>query len=343
MFYKVIIQGNLQFANETSYQKLVKMIENRNEVYYKNLIIHKDLEFLDHDNFMVMVPRHVGNYSDKVWKNSISLFHHCAQFAVSGRVFAWKIENGEILEYESIEPSGDRSAVLHFKKGKRFLEGGQDEEALKSLSLSLQKHQKNALAYERRAVVNLMQQNYSEAMRDFHKCLKIDDTVSEAHFGIAKLHMRKEEYEEAMPFIEKTIRNSIALQAIHWQARRAKSEIHLKNKEYDKAAFELKLLAKRRFSENNPNYVWKRKDVFNYGLSLFQLEDYENAAKSFEHALNIQTGKDTITEAKKYYYLGLSKKNAGKNGFISDLKKASELGYKSADKVLQESRKRKSK
>ena len=184
MFYKVIIQGNLQFANENSYLKLVKMIENRNEVYYKNIIIHKELEFLDYKHFMIDVPRHVGNYSDKVWKNTISLFQNCAQFAVSGRIFAWKIESGEILEYELIEPSGDRSAVLHFKKGKKFIDGGHDVEAMKSLSLSLEKYQKNALAYERRAVVNLLQKNYAEAMRDFNKCLKIDDTVAEAHFEL---------------------------------------------------------------------------------------------------------------------------------------------------------------
>ena len=336
MFFKVIIQGNLQFANENSYQKLVKMIENRNEVYYKNIIIHKELEFLDHERFMINIPRHVGNYTDKVWKNSISLFQNCAQFAVSGRIFAWKIEAGEILEYELIEPSGDRSAVLHFKKGIKLMEGGHEEEAFKSLNLSLEKYQKNALAYERRAAVNLMQQNFAEAMRDFHKCIKIDDTVAEAHFGIAKLHMRNEEFDEALPYLEKTIRNSIALQNIHWQARRAKGDIHFKKKDLEKAAFEFKLLANRRFSENNPNYGWKRYDVFNYALILFDQESFDDALTYFEQAVKIQTGKDKIKEAKKLYYLGLTKKKCGKNGYISDLKKASELGYKRAEKLLEE-------
>jgi len=336
MFYKVIIQGKLHFTNEKSYGKLVKMIENRNEVYYKSIIIHKELEFLDHENFMINVPRHVGNYSDKVWKNTISLFESCAQFAVSGRIYAWKIESGEILEFQVIEPTGDRSAVLHFKKGKRFLEGGQDVEAIKSLNLSLEKYNKNALAYERRAVVNLMQKKYVDAMRDFHKCIKIDDTISEAHFGIAKLHMRDKEFDEALPYIEKTIKNSIALQIIHWQGRRAKAEVHLKNKEYIKAAFELKLLSNRRFSENNPNYAWKRSDFFNYGLSLFELEDYENALIAFESAYKIKTGKDKIPEQKKLYYLGISKKKCGKNGFISDIKKSSEMGYYKAKKLMKE-------
>ena len=336
MFFKVIIQGNLQFANENSYQKLVKMIENRNEVYYKGFIIHKELEFLDHEHFMINVPRHVGNYTDKVWKNTINLFQSCAQFAVSGRIFAWKIDSGEILEYELIEPTGDRSAVMHFKKGKRQLEKGNEGEAFKSLNLSLEKYQQNALAYERRAAVNLMQQNYAEAMRDFHKCIKIDDTISEAHYGIAKLHMRKEEWAEAMPYIENTIKNSIALQGIHWQARRSKAEIHMKLKEFKKAAFELKLLSVRRFSESNPNYAWKRSDVYHYGLVLFELEDYENALKAFDQALKITTGKDKIADSLKYYYRGMAKKMCGKNGFIADLKMASDLGEKRAEKLLEE-------
>ena len=336
MFYKVIIQGNLQFANENSYQKLVKMIENRNEVYYKNVIIHKELEFLDHENSQIIIPRHVGNYSDKVWKNSISLFQNCAEFAVSGRILAWKIEAGEILEYQQIEPTGDRSAVMHFKKGKRFIEEGDRDKAYKSLNLSIEKYQKNALAYERRAVVNLMQKKFSDAMRDFHKSLKIDPTVPEAHFGIARLHMRKEEFEEAIPYIENTIKYSIALQAIHWQARRAKAEIHLKKKEYKKAEFELKLLAKRRFSESNPNYAWKRHDVFKYGFALYQLGEYEAALKQFENSLRIQTGKDSIPDSEKYYYRALSKQKSGKNGYISDLKKSSELGEKRAKKMLED-------
>jgi len=335
MFFKVIIQGNLQFANEKSFHKLVKMIENRNEVYYKNVIIHKELEFLDHERFMINIPRHVGNYTDKVWKNSISLFQNCAEFAVSGRIFAWKIDSGEVLEYELIEPSGDRSAVLHFKKGKKFMEGGQDEKAMKSLSLSLEKYQKNALAYERRASVNLLQKNFAEAMRDFHKCIHIDDTVAEAHFGIAKLHMRNGEYDEAMPFLENCIKYSIALQGLHWQARRAKAEIHMKRKEFVKAAFELKLLSKRRFSENNPNYAWKRADYFNYGLCLFEMENFEEALPAFTRALQLQTGKDDIPEGEKLYYLGLCKKKCGKNGYISDLKKATELGYERAGQVLE--------
>lgn len=334
MFFKIIIQGNLQFANENSFQKLVKMIENRNEVYYKNIIIHKELEFLDHENFMIDIPRHVGNYTDKVWKNTISLFQNCAEFAVSGRIFAWKIESGEILEYELIEPTGDRSAVMHFKKGIKFLEGGQDEKAMKSLSLSLEKYQKNAIAYERRAVINIMQKNYAEAMRDFHKCLKIDDTIAEAHFGIAKLHIRNSELDEAMPYLEKTIRNSIALQSIQWQARRAKADIHLRKREFEKAAFELKLLSKRRFSESNPNYGWKRADVFNYGLCLFEQENFNEALLAFNQAININTGKDDIPEGKKFYYLGVTKKKCGKNGYISDLKKASALGFESADIIL---------
>jgi tetratricopeptide (TPR) repeat protein len=160
--------------------------------------------------------------------------------------------------------------------------------------------------------------------------------VSEAHFGIAKLHMRKNELDEALPFVENTIKNSIALQSIHWQARRTKAEIHLKKKEYKKAEFELKLLAKRRFSESNPNYAWKRADIFNYGYTLFLLGEFESALEQFEHALKINTGKDSIPESEKFYYRGLAKQKSGKNGYISDLKTALKLGDKRAGKLLEE-------
>lgn len=336
MFYKIIIQGKLYFANKASYDKLVKMILNRNEVYYKNLIVHKELEFLDDENFMIHIPRHVGNYTDKVWKNTVSLFENCAQFAISGRIFAWKIENGEILDEAVIEPTGDRSAVMYYQKGLKQIEHGEGAEAYQSFNLALEKYQRNPLAYERRAVVNMMQKNYVEAMEDFQKCIRLDDTIAEAHYGITKLLMREREYDEALGYAENCIKHSIALQSIHWQARRAKAEIHINNREFEKAAFELKLLAARKFSENNPNYAWKRADLFNYGYVLFKMEDYENALFFFEKSFKIPSGKDDIPEQKKLYYLGIAKQKCGKHGFISDIKKASEMGYEKAGKLLLE-------
>lgn len=337
MFYKVIIQGKFYFLNRRSYDKLVNVITNKNVVYYKNEIIFKELEFLDDENFMITIPRHVGNYSDKVWKNTSNLFESCAQFAVSGRVLMWKVEGGKVLDFKEIEPSGDRSAVLNFKRGKKYLsEKGKEEDALEALSKSIEKCDKNALAYERRAVVNLMMNNYVEAKEDFGKCLNIDNTVSEAHLGLARLLMRDNEIDDALKHLNYALKTSVALQALHWQSRRAKADIHILREEWEKAEFELKLLINRNFDRKNPNFYWKNEDLFNYGIVKYNQYDFRGALELFEESMKIENGKEKMPQKDKFFYLGMAKKNSGKSGFIHDLKMSADLGNKDAEYMLED-------
>ena len=337
MFYKVIIQGKFNFLNRNSYDKLVKVIKNKNLVYYKNDIIFKELEFLDDERFMVDIPRYVGNHSDKAWKNTTNLFENCAQFAVSGRVFMWKVEEGKVLDFREIEPSGDRSAVVSFKRGKEFLSAeGKEKEAHKELSKSIEKCERNAIAYERRAVVNLMLKNYVEAKEDFEKCLNIDNTVSEAHLGLAKILMYENDIENALEHLKMALKTSVALQALHWQCRRAKADVHIIKEEWDKAEFELKLLINRKFDKENSNYYWRKEDLFKYGIVKYNQYDFEGALDLFEQSMSMADGKSKTPNKDKYYYLGMAKKNSGKSGYIHDLKLSAELGNEDAEYMLED-------
>ncbi len=335
MFFKVIIQGKLYFLNRNSYDKLVKVIVNKNTVYYKNEIIHKELEFLDDENFMISVPRLVGNYTDKVWKNTASLFESCAQFAVSGRILMWKVENGKVLDYREIEPSGDRTAIMSYKRGKKYLSEKKEQDALNAFNKSLDKYDKNAMAYERRAVVNLMMKNYVEAKEDFQKCINIDQSVSEAHLGLAKLLKYDGEIELALTHLDFAQKTSVALQPIHWQSRRTKAEIYIIQEEWDKAEFELKLLVSRNFEPNNPNFKWRKDDLFNYGIVKYNMYDFKEALELFEKSMKINNGKEKIPQKDRYFYLGMAKKNSGKSGYIHDLKKSAELGNEDAEYMLE--------
>jgi len=337
MFYKVIIQGKFYFLNRNSYDKLVKVISNKNVVYYKNEIVFKELEFLDEDNYMINIPRYVGNHTDKVWKNTTNLFENCAQFAVSGRVLMWKVEEGRVLDFKEIEPSGDRSAVLNFKRGKKFLtEEGKEKEAHNALSMSIEKCERNAMAYERRAVVNLMLENYPEAKEDYGKCLNIDNTVSEAHLGLARILMREKEYEIALEHLNQALKTSVALQPLHWQSRRAKADIHIINEEWEKAEFELKLLVNRNFEKSNSNFYWRNEDLFNFGIVKYNQFDFAGALELFEDSLAIAEGKDKKPLKDKYFFLGMAKKNSGKSGYIHDLKLSAELGSEDAEYMLED-------
>jgi tetratricopeptide (TPR) repeat protein len=337
MFYKVIIQGKFYFLNHNSYDKLVSVVLNRNQIYYKNEIIFKELEFFDHENHMISVPRYVGNHSDKIWKNTVNLFENCAQFAVSGRILMWKIEEGRVLEHKEIEPSGSRSAVLNFQRAKDLIQNkGKEQEALTELSKSLEIYNSNALAYERRAVVNLMLNNYSEAKEDFEKSLNIDNSIPESHLGLGRILMKECDFENALKHYNFAIKTSIALQSLHWQARRAKAELHIKNGEWEEAEFELKLLVTRNFDKTDPNYSRKKQDIFNFGIVKYNQYMFDVALDLFEKSMSIPFGKDKIPDKDKYYYLGMSKRNLGKSGYIHDLNKSAELGNEDAIYMLEE-------
>lgn len=337
MFYKLIIQGNFYFLNRNSYDKLVKVIVNKNLVYYKNDIVFKELEFLDEENAMIDIPRYVGMHTDKAWKNTTNLFENCAQFAVSGRILMWKVEEGKVLDFKEIEPSGDRSAVVNFKRGKKYIgEKGKEMEAHNALSISIEKCDRNALAYERRAVVHLMLKNYTEAKEDFEKCLNLDNTISEAHLGLARLLMKLEENDKALEHLNQALKTSVALQDLHWQSRRAKADVHIIKEEWDKAEFELKLLVRRDFNTNSPNFKWRNEDLFNYGIVKYNKYEFSESLELFEESMAIDNGKDKRPLKDKFYYLGMSKKNSGKSGYIHDLKLSAELGNDDAEYMLKD-------
>lgn len=337
MFYKIIIQGKFYFSNQSGFEKLVNVIRNKNQIYYKNELVFKEYEFFDHENCMVNVPRYVGNHTDKIWKNTVNLFENCAQFAVSGRVMMWKIENGKVLESKEIEPSGNRTAVLNYQRGKEYLsESGREADALMELSKSLASYSRNALAYERRAVVNLKLGNYAEAKEDFQKSLNIDNTVAEAHLGLGRILLREDDLETAIKHLNYAIKTSVALQSLHWQARRAKSELHMRKEEWPEAEFELKLLINRSFDRNDPNFYRRKQDIFNFGIVKYNQYMFDAALEHFEKAMSMPFGKDKIHDKDKYYYLGMTKKNLGKSGYIHDLNKSAELGNEDAVYMLEE-------
>ena len=130
MFFKSIFQGNLQFGNEKSYEKVIKMYDHRVENYYKNDVLFKAEDIFKEDDLSLRIPRTVINITDKNWKNSVDLLKYVAQFAISGNVGAWMTEEGKILKYVWIEPKGDKAVVQRFLKGRSLVDqAGKEKEA----------------------------------------------------------------------------------------------------------------------------------------------------------------------------------------------------------------------
>ncbi len=335
MFYKTIIQGRLSFNNEKSFAKVFKMFEYRTETYYKNDVLVAQEDIFNEELLTLTIPRFVGNASDKSFRNTVSLLDYCAQFAVSGEINAWMINEGKVLNYKNIQPESDKAVVMQFKKGDDFFKEGQDDEALEAFSKTIEKYDAHAQAYERRGWTNMRLKNYSDALYDFNKAVKIDDSIAFAYYGKAFIARNENNLKEAIANFELTLKKSIALEELYWKARIKKAECHIELEEWDKASFDLKFFTKRKFKEGDKNLKKKAYAHMIYSFVLLQegepKEALQEIEKAFEHH---DKNSRMFSEAEGFYYKGLIKKELGKRDYKADLKKAIELGSKKAEALL---------
>ncbi|MDH3648583.1 MAG: hypothetical protein OEQ53_02815 [Saprospiraceae bacterium] len=339
MYFKSIFQGNLHFGNAKTYDKVVKMYAHRLENYYKMDVAFEMDEIFLPESYALHVPRYVGNLSEKSWKNTVDLLTYVAQFAISGNVGAWMTDQGKILKYAWIEPEGDKAAVQTFLRGRKLIaQKGREEEGQKALTQAIEIYNKHAQAYERRGYVNYLLKKYHDAERDFTKSINLDKSNAPAYHGRARIKMLREEWVSAIEDLNMAIKTSLALQDIHWIARRLKSECHMKLREWQEAEFELRFFTKRTFRHDSGNYAFRRLAFFNYGKVLLEQEKYADALIAFDQVLQIKEGQDTISEAEKLLFRGIARKHAGKNGYLSDWNEASKLGSTQAVELLDASK-----
>lgn len=150
--------------------------------------------------------------------------------------------------------------------------------------------------------------------------------------------MLKEEWEDAIKNFDITLKHTVALQPIYWKARRQKAICHMALKQWDKAAFDLKLFTKRKFEQGNPNLEWRRQAFYNYGKVLIELERYDDALSALDAAAVLDEHL-SVSQAELLRFRGIAKKEIGKNGFVKDLKDAADLGDKIAKSLLKEMQK----
>jgi len=286
MYFKSIFQGNLHFGNSKSYDKVIKMYDHRVENYYKDDVVFKHEDIFDVESLSLVIPRTVSNITEKTWKNTVDLVQYVAQFAISGNVGAWLTEEGTILRYAWTEPEGDKAVVQKFLRGKKLLEKeGKEEEAEESLSKAIELYNKHAQAYERRGYVNYILQKYHDADRDFTKSINLDKSNAPAYYGRARIKIKKESWLEAIEDLAMAVKSSLALQDIHWLARRMKGECHVHLQEYKEAEFEFRFFNRRRFKESSKNYAFQAITEFNHGKVLVELEKYAEALEVFDKLL----------------------------------------------------------
>lgn len=335
MLFKTIIQGKIEFGTQKAYDMAVKMYTLRAENYFKNDVLFTIEELFFPKELALKVPRLVKQVYGKSYKNTANLLEYIVQFGISGELDIWQIEEGKILDFRHLEPKSDKVAVQQYLKGKTLVkQEGKEEEAILALNKAIEKYDKHAQAYERRGRVNFHLQKYHDALRDYNKCLALDPNNPYAYYGKARVHLHNEDKEDAIDALDFAIKKSVALQAIHWKSRRLKGGLHLEFEQFEKAEFELKLFTKRKFTEDNPNFHWKRHGYFIYGQTLLGLEKFNESVEAFENALEIELGKENLPDSTVLRFRGIAKQKAGQNGFIKDIKDAAEMGDEKAAELL---------
>ena len=335
--FKVIFSGRLEFGNSRSYEKVVKMFDHRRENYYKNEILLSVEESFCESSNALNVPRYITKSSNKWWKNTMNLLEYVAQYAISGDLSIWMVDNGQILKHEMIEPKGDKAAIQSFLIGRELVdESGREEEAKVALSNAIEKFARHAKAYERRGYVNFKLGNFKDAVYDYTKSIDINANNAEAYYGRAAIRKAENDYAAAIPDYELAVKKSIPLQPLYWQARFNKAVCHSQIEDFEGVVNELKFFTKRAFTEDNPNFKFRRKAWFEYGKALMAVSDYKTSAIAFESALQCEDMMNDVTDAELHLYQGIALQESGQIGYEKAWKIAADQGSKKAAELLAE-------
>jgi len=336
MYKKIIYQGKLVF-NRNSYDKVIKLYEERVENFYRGDVLLPLEEVFKEDELSLVIGRKVIQGTDKSWRNTRLLIEYCSQFAITGQVSMWLIGEDGLKQYINIIPQSDKAVVQQYLKSLDLMNTeGKEEEAIESFDKVISKYDKHALAYEKRGYTNLKLQRWHDAKRDFTKSINIDPTIPQSYYGRGQILRHEGAYEEAVADYDKVTKHAVALQPIHWKGRRNLAKCFIALKQWDKAAFQLKFLTRRAFGSDNPNARYRRYDFYLYAKVLFELKEFKEAQAMITTAMDHPADRGDVTESDILYLRGVIVKGLGKKGFLKDLEASAAMGHKKAKKALQE-------
>ncbi len=335
---KFIFKGRLDFGSKRSFDNVLNMYEWKVVNHYKKDVQLLAEEIFDEEQYCLSFPRsYVLHGTQKNFTANYHLLEYLSEFALWGQLEMWMIENREVKEYHLVEPTGDRVVINQYTKGKNLsFREGKSEEAMAALDIAIQKYEKHAQAYERRAYISTMLKKYHDAIRDYTKSIKIYAGAPDPYYGRAIVHKIENNFDKAAEDFDTSIKRSIPLQPIHWKSRRRKAECLMEINQFEDAAKELKFFNIRKHKEDDPNFKYKKKALFDYGICLYELGQFKDAAQKFNESLEITEGKDAPIDEELLYRRGLARHKAGLPDFEKDLKKAAKAGIKKAAEALEE-------
>ncbi len=341
MAFKAIFTGHLDFGTERSYEQSLKMYRRRVENYYKTDILLVEEDIFNEEKLSLIIGKFPIPCSKRFWRNTYLLLDYVSQFAISGSINIWLLEETDmkntVQKHILIEPRGDRSTVVSYHEGCNLMKDGKLEEAIEAFSQSIEKYPKHSGAYEKRGLVHLELDDVENAVKDLNKSIELYEANEEAHFGLGKIALKKDDYIGAIAHFQNAIKASIPHQPVFWTARYLKGDAHAILGEWDKAATEYKFFCYREFDESNPNFKYQRLAHLKWGKALLNLEDKgQDALKAFENMMKLKEIEyDGLTVGEMRLWRGKARHQVGKKGFKEDWKVAQKEGYSEASLLLE--------
>jgi tetratricopeptide (TPR) repeat protein len=332
---RLVFKGRLDFGNRRTFDKVVHHWQVRTENYFKTHLLFKAEQVLVEQDFSLTVVQRKLQGNEKSWRMTVELFRELAQYATAGYIASWCIADDGVVEQAFIEPVSDKVAVQEFLKGRRLVgQLGREVEAAEALSRAIEKYEKHALAYERRGYVNYKLGNYNDALHDFNRSISFNPHHPDAYYGRGKVRMLKNDWLSAVEDFDLTLKNSLALQPIHWLARLRKGECLVHLKKYSEALRELNLFMARRFDEADPNYHRRGRASYLQGKALLGLNDPAGAIDAFDRAMAMQIGEDQRSEIESLLHCAIAKRQIDRPEDTHDLYTAAQMGSEEAARLL---------
>lgn len=335
MEYTVIILGRLEFANTRSIQQATKVIAHLLETRYKNEVRYRDAsELLDEETCSLTVPREKFNSSEKMWTNTLHMLKKAAEFSIAGDVNMWKVLDGELKDYQCIEPNSDKTTVQAFREGRELIVDGKLDAALESLSLAIKRFPRHAQALERRGFVHYLQGNTDKAMADYAASIDADSKRPDGYLGRARVYIDQENWTAALDDLTQSMKHSMPHHNVYLEALHRKGKCLMETGENSKAIASFNFFLTRPLQEKHPQFIFRRQVAFDKGRALSADGKMDEAIKCFNESMNLPPRDGNPVQAEILLHRGIAMQKSGKKGFKESWKQAADEGSKRAAELL---------
>ncbi len=316
--HRVIIIGRLDFNSKRSVDNALLFHEKRLESHYKVEFPFDHLEFFDESGLSLQFPKYILETTKKVAINIGKMFEFLAEYATSGRMDVVLVCGGVDVEHFKIEPDNDRVSVRTFTQARDAFKASDLDLALELAQKVIKKNPNNTNAKV------LVGRTLHRMGREEEALTQINEAINEGSFEApafltrARLLLDKGEVENAILDCQKAISFSVPSMPFFFTIKNLKAEAHEQLGQIDLAIKELKFVAVAKKSPAKQ----KQKAAYKLAMLLLNQEEYLEAIKYFDHALN--SPEEEVHLASLYLYRGIARKKGGKAGFKADWKLATE-------------------